>query len=146
MELLASYQYGGPNSIFIYQLRVGALLVRALDHPPHPVCLYHPQRRYYCSSCKPLTMVLEESSTCVSCLHKQIPFDPFWTTSTTLTRLHVDSDIYILTRSPTRSLTRSLTQSITPLLPTPFIYIYHLISIDLELSRSFNSPILYCYI
>jgi hypothetical protein len=34
MELLASYQYGGPNSIFIYQLRVGPLLVRAPDHPP----------------------------------------------------------------------------------------------------------------
>ena len=36
MELLASYQYGGPNSIFIYQLRVGPLLVRAPDHPPPP--------------------------------------------------------------------------------------------------------------
>ena len=34
MELLASYQYGGPNSIFIYQLRVGALLVHAPDPPP----------------------------------------------------------------------------------------------------------------
>ena len=34
MELLASYQYGGPNSIFIYQLRVGPLLVRAPDHLP----------------------------------------------------------------------------------------------------------------
>ena len=45
IELLASYQYAGLNSIFIYQLRVGALLVRAPDHPPHPVCLQHPQRR-----------------------------------------------------------------------------------------------------
>ena len=33
IELLASYQYGGLNSIFIYQLQVGALLVRSSDHP-----------------------------------------------------------------------------------------------------------------
>ena len=33
MELLASYQYGGPNSIFIYQLRVRAMLVRPIAHP-----------------------------------------------------------------------------------------------------------------
>ena len=56
----------------------------------------------------------------------------------TLTRLYVDSDIYTLTRLPTRL----LTQLITPLLPTPFIYIYYLISIDLQSSRLFNSPTL----
>ena len=48
----------------------------------------------------------------------------------------------ILTRLPTRSLTRLITQSITPLLSTPFIYIFYLISIDLESSRSLNSPAL----
>ena len=49
---------------------------------------------------------------------------------------------YILTRLPTWSLTRSNNLINYPLLSTPFMYIYHLISIDLELSRSFNSPIL----
>ena len=47
MELLASYQYGGPNSIFIYQLQVGALLVRAPDRPPHPICLYHHHHHHH---------------------------------------------------------------------------------------------------
>src|SRR5712672_966001 len=50
MELLASYQYGGPNSIFIYQLRVGALLVRAPDRPVYLHHHHHPQRRYYYGS------------------------------------------------------------------------------------------------
>ena len=48
----------------------------------------------------------------------------------------------ILTRLPTRSLTRSNNLINYPFLSTPFMYIYHLISIDLELSRSLNSPTL----
>jgi hypothetical protein len=41
MELLASYQYGGPNSIFIYQLLYELELcscVRPIATPPTVVC------------------------------------------------------------------------------------------------------------
>jgi len=52
-----------------------------------------------------------------------------------LTRLHIDS----LTDSVTNSINDLINYH---LLSTPFMYIYCLISIDLESSRSFNSPIL----